>query len=263
MSEGIMLTILNTAANGSYSTRELIRTAGYSPSTVIKYLDEMEKRDLIERVRAKRMGPGGPPILINATRRGLAWTNGELSSLLQKLYKDHGAVWGPSRTFSFWGITFYGAPDIFSKSKLESSPFEQVLEPDPEFYDNLTISTDGPFPSIESLIAWVSKTKNPRYLAASALLLGHPDLDFDRLRKLATHFESLNRIGFLASLSSVRNIAVKISPQPKQETMLPSYLPVNRETAVLARHWHIINPLSKSVVEEMSQLYGSSLQTNK
>ncbi len=111
ISEGIMLTILNRAANGNYSTREIIRTTGYSPSTVIKYIGEMEKRDLIERVRAKRMGPGGPPLLVRPTRRGIAWTDGELGSLLQKLHKDYGVVWGPRRTFSFWGITFYGAPD--------------------------------------------------------------------------------------------------------------------------------------------------------
>ena len=253
-----MLTILNAAANGTYSTREIIQITGHSPNTVIKYIDEMEKRDLIERVRAKRMGPGGLLILVSPTKRGNAWTEGALGSLLQKLHKEHGAVWGPRRAFSFWGITFYGAPDIFSKEKIESSPFEPVVEPYPDFYDNPVESGNGPFPSIESLIVWASKTSDPRYLAASALLLRYPKLNFESLKKLATHFGSLNRVGFLSSLSSTHSTAEKISPRPKNELMLSLSLPASKETVTLARRWHIINPLSKSVVDEMSQLYGSS-----
>lgn len=253
-----MLNILNTAANGTYSTREMIRITGYSPNTVIKYIEEMEKRDLVERVKAKRMGPGGPPILVRPTKRGIAWTEGTLSSLLHKLHREHGAVWGPRRAFSFWGISFFGPPDIFSGRKIESSPFELVVEPNPEFYDNPAESGNGPFPSIESLIVWASKSRNPRYLAASTILLSHPKLDFEYLRKLATHLGSLNRIGFLFSLSSVSSIAEKITPLPKHELMLSRSLPLSKETVTLARRWHVINPLSKSVVEEMSQLYGSS-----
>ncbi|MBX8632647.1 MAG: winged helix-turn-helix transcriptional regulator, partial [Thermoplasmata archaeon YP2-bin.285] len=49
MKEEIALTILARIFNGSYSVRELIRTTGYSPNTVVSYLKELESRGLIIR----------------------------------------------------------------------------------------------------------------------------------------------------------------------------------------------------------------------
>lgn len=257
MRQEVLLNILSTIANGTYATRELVRASGYSPNTVIRYLNEMERRGLIERVRARRIGRGRPPIVLRSTQLGLSWMREDQTSLFTKLHNEVGALWGPRRSFSFWGVPFLGKPDIFVRKKIDASPFERVVEAHPQVYRYPVETSSGAFPSLESLATWASTTDEPRYIGAAAILLRHPRLDAHELTELARERGTWNRIGFLAALAKPNKVAGTLRPHRRREVMLSSSLPVDKETAKLARYWNISNPVSASLISEMVQLYGN------
>lgn len=258
MKQHILLDILSRVTDGTYTTRELIRASGYSPNTVVRYLDDLEKRGLIERVRATKLGPGRPPIVLRATERGLSWAREDQMAVFSKLHHDLDALWGPKKSFSFWGVPFYGKPDIFAKEKVDSTPFELVIEKRPSLYANSIETGMGVYPSLESLATWASSSPNPRFLAATAVLLRGPRLNVDRLVSLAKSSRAQNRVGFLATLSGASEVAKRIHVGISTERMLPRLIPVESETAELARRWKVSNPVSAAIVKEMVQLYGGS-----
>ena len=258
MHQEILLHLLTSIAGGTYTTRELIEISGYSPNTVIRYLDELEGRGLIERMRAKKPGRGRPPVVRRPTERGLSWMRGDQVAVFNKLRREAGVLWGPRRSFSFWGVPFYGQSDIFATKELDATPFELVVERRREVYANPIEREDGVYPSIESLAAWAATSNNPRYLGATAVLLKNPRLDVDVLLKLAARIGSWNRLGFLASLSGATRALERIPPPKSREKMLPSRVPVDRQTEKLARRWKVDNPVSEAVVKEMVRLYGSA-----
>ena len=257
MRHEILQDILSATASGTYTTRELIKASGYSPNTVIRYLDELEGRGLVERIRATKIGRGRPPIILRPTQPGLAWMREDQIGVFRKLHRETDALWGPRQSLSFWGVPFYGTPDVFARKRIDSSPFELVVEKRPALYENPVENDSGVFPSLESLAAWVSASDNPRYIAAAAVLLNHPKLDVDRIVKLATRTGSRNRLGFLASVTGAEEVLTELPSPDRNERMLARSSPVDEETVRLARRWKIVNPVSRSVVKEMLRLYGS------
>lgn len=257
MRDNIALGILSAIASGTYTTRELIRASGHSPNTVIRYLDDLEERGLIERVKARKAGLGRPPIVLRATQRGLSWMRDDQISVFTKLHGKSDALWGPKRSFSFWGVPLYGRPDVFAKKRIDASPFELVVERNPPFYEHSVETDSGVFPALESLATWASTSDNPRYLGAAAVLLTSPKLDIHKLKETAAGMGTWNRLGFLASLAGADKVAKQLPSPGKDERMLAGSLPVDNKTAELAHRWRVINPISGSVVTEMVGLYGN------
>ena len=165
-------------------------------------------------------------------------------------------MWGPKRSFSFWAVPFYGKPDVFAKKKIDASPFDLVVEKRPSVYEGPVDNSRGTFPSLESLAAWASRSENPRYLAATAVLLNHPKLDVAKVVSLATRMRSGNRLGFLASLAGAEKVVNELPLPGRNERMLPRSSPADKETGRLAQRWKVVNPVSQSAVREMVRLYG-------
>src|SRR6266508_3831543 len=236
--------LLSTMASGVYSTRDVIQITGHSPNTIIGYLKGMEDQGLIERVQGRRFGPGRPPIVHRVTPHGMEqWRSLETSAFLQ-LRKAAGAIWGPRRSFSLWGVPLIGPSDIFLRAIADTKLFEMVLEKNPAIYGRPLERPDGAYPRLEALIAWAAGGKNPRYLAAASVLLSRSDLDVRALRELSQRFRTMNRVGFLASLAGAHGVTAHLQPEDKWQRMLPEAAPVDDVTAKAARTWHVRNPLS-------------------
>ncbi len=258
MRDEIMLDILSAIARGTYTTRELIRVSGHSPNTVIRYLNGLQERGLIDRVNARKTGPGRPPTVLRATELGLSWMKSDQVSVLRKLHKEADALWGPKKSFSYWGVPLFGRADVFAKKKVDASPFELIVEKTGPLYEHPVENVEGFFPSRESLATWASTSDNPRFLGAGAVILKSPDLDVERLTKNATAMGACNRVGFLASLSGIDRVVNALPKPVKDERMLERRLPVDDQTEALARRWRVTNPVSASVVTDMVHLYGGT-----
>ena len=250
----IAVNILSAATYGAPTTTELIRATGYSPSTVIRYLDELEHRGWMERLPTERPGVGRPPIVRRSTDEGIDYLRGAEMGLFRKL--SGGGVhilWGPVRALTEWGVPFIGRPDIFADRAIDAAPFPVTLEGSPAFYEEPLTTEDGKFPALESLIAWAAKSGDSRRVAASAILLRDPRLRVDRLVERAEQMGARNRVGFMAALAGRR---LQLRPATRSERMLGSPVPVETETEALARMWHVENPTSAALVKAMERLYG-------
>lgn len=258
MNTRIAAHLMSLVATGAYSTRDLIRIAGYSPNTMLRYLRQLGEQGLVERIEAQRFGRGRPPIIHSLTPLGLdQLRHFEISSFMQ-VRKASGAVWGPRRSFSFWGVPFFGQPDLFSKRRLSSTWFEVVIEVRPGIYARPVDGPDGTYPRLEALLAWAATSGNPRYLAAASVLLSRRDLNLEELAALARQFRSVNRVGFLALIGGAHRVVKRLRPTGSSEVMLAEPLPGDDATARLAVRWRVKGPLSQAVVKEMQQLYGRS-----
>src|SRR3990172_904869 len=183
--------LMSLVANGAYPTRELIRIAGYSPNTTLKYLGQLEEEGLVERIEAGRFGGGRPPIVHGLTPSGLDQLRRfEISSFTQ-LRKSTGVVWGPRRSFALWGVPLFGRPDIFSRTELTSTWFEVVVEGRSGVYKHPIDGPDGAFPRLEALLAWAATSGNPRYLAAVSVLLSGRALGVEDLAPPACQSRSV------------------------------------------------------------------------
>jgi len=250
--------LMSLVATGAYPTRELIRIAGYSPNTTLRYLGQLEDQGLVERIEARRFGRGRPPIVHGLTPSGLDQLRRfEISSFTQ-LRKDTAVVWGPRRSFAFWGVPLFGRPDVFSRTELTSTWFEVVVEGRPGVYTRPIDGPDGAFPRLEALLAWAATSGNPRYLAAVSVLLSRRDLSVEDLATLACQYRSVNRVGFLAAMGGANRVAKRFRPTRSSEVMLEEPLPRDVATAKLAARWRVRGPLSQAVAKEMQRLYGGS-----
>jgi len=250
--------LMSLVATGAYPTRELIRIAGYSPNTTLRYLGQLEDQGLVERIEARRFGRGRPPIVHGLTPSGLDQLRRfEIASFTQ-LRKGTGVVWGPRRSFAFWGVPLFGRPDIFSRTELSSTWFEVVLEGRPGVYARPIDGPDGAFPRLEALLAWAATCGNPRYLAAVSVLLSRRDLSVEDLSALARQYRSVNRVGFLAAIGGANQVAERFRPTRSSEVMLEEPLPGDDAAVKLAARWRVRGPLSQAVVKEMQRLYGGS-----
>lgn len=250
--------LMSLLGTGAYSTRELIRIAGYSPNTTLRYLGQLVEQGLVERIEARRFGRGRPPIVHALTPSGLDQLRRfEVSSFTQ-LRKGSGVVWGPRRSFAFWGVPLFGRPDIFSRTELAPTWFEVVLEGRPGVYTRPIDDSDGTFPRLEALLAWAATSRNPRYLAAASVLLSRRDLSVEDLAILARQYRSVNRVGFLAAIGGANRVAKQFRPTRSSEVMLEETLTRDDATAKFAARWRVRGPLSQTVVKEMQRLYGGS-----
>src|SRR2546425_2478215 len=178
----IALNILSAATYGAHTTTELIKATGHSPTTVIRYLDDLEDRGWMARLPTERPGVGRPPIVRHSTDRGIEYLRDAERGLFQKLSGNGVRIlWGPVRALTQWGVPFMGRPDIFADRPIGAAPFPVTVESSPAFYDDPLTTDDGKFPALESLIAWAAKSGDPRRVAASAVLLRDPRLRVDLL----------------------------------------------------------------------------------
>ena len=250
----IALNILSAATYGAHTTTELIRATGHSPTTVIRYLDDLEHRGWMARLPTERPGVGRPPIVRRSTDAGIEYLRDAEMGLFRKLSGGGVRVlWGPVRALTQWGVPFMGRPDIFADRAIDAAPFPVTVEGNPAFYDEPVTTEDGKFPALESLIAWAAKSGDPRRGAASAVLLRDPRLRVDVLVERAERMGARNRVGFLAALAG-RSLELRPSSPP--ERMLDSSVPVEAETEALARRWRVENPISAALVKDMERLYG-------
>ena len=250
----IALTILSAATYGAPTTTELIRASGHSPTTVIRYLDELEHRGWMTRLPTERPGVGRPPIVRRPTDAGIDYLRGAEMGLFRKL-SGYGVriLWGPVRALTQWGVPFMGRPDIFADRPIDAGPFPVAIEENLAFYDDPLTTDDGKFPALESLIAWAAKSGDSRRVAASAVLLRDPRLRVDLLVDRAERMGARNRVGFMAALAGRK---LELRPATRSERMLDSPVPVDAETEALARVWHVENPISRALVKAMERLYG-------
>src|SRR3972149_6522087 len=229
--------LMSLVATGVYPTRELIRVAGSSPNTTLKYLGQLEEEGLVEGIEARRFGRGRPPIVHGLTPSGLDQLRRfEISSFTQ-LRKATGVVWGPRRSLAFWGVPLFGGPDIFSRTELTSTWFEVVVEGRPGVYTRPIDGPDGAFPRLEALLAWAATSGNPRYLAAVSLLLSCRDLSVEDLANLARQYRSVNRVGFLAAIGGANRVAKRFRPTRSPAVMLEEPLPGDDATANVPPPW--------------------------
>lgn len=174
--------------------------------------------------------------------------------LFRKLSQDRVRIlWGPVRALTQWGVPFMGRPDIFADRPIDAAPFTVALEGNLAFYDEPLTTDDGKFPALESLAAWAAKSGDPRWVAASAVLLRDPRLRVNLLVERAKRMGARNRVGFMAALAGRH---LELRPATPSERMLDSPLPVEAETEALARMWHVENPISAALVKAMERLYG-------
>jgi len=256
MKHEIALGLLSTATYGTHTTTELVRASGHSPTTVVRYLNELEERGWMERLPAERPGVGRPPILRRPTDAGLAYLReAELGWFRKVSGNGVRILWGPVRALAFWGVPFMGRPDIFADRPIEAGPFPVLVERSLMFYEDAVEAEDGRFPALESLVAWAAKSGNPRHVGAAAILLRDPRLRVGRLVERSERMRTRNRVGFLAALSG-GNLGFR--PSPSKEKMLDTTVPVEPETEALARRWRVDNPISATLVKDMERLYGRS-----
>lgn len=248
--------LLSAIGSGIYSTRELIEVTGHSPNTVVKHLEDLARRGLIDRVEAYKPCRGRPPIIHRLTPLGVAYLDNLQTSSFIWLRNEHGALWGPRRTASFWGVPLFGRSDIFARRRIEDSPFEIVLVRGDELYESPVSAPDGAYPNLEAYIAWAAGSGNPRFLSGVAVLVSRRDLFIPRLRELADRFRTTNRLGFLASLSNAHRLVANLDRGRSWETMLVTPAPVDELTEKLASRWRVRNPVAVSYVKEVLQLYG-------
>src|SRR2546425_2883306 len=250
----IALDILSAATYGAHTTTELIKATGHSPTTVIRYLDDLEDRGWMARLSTERPGVGRPPIVRHSTDKGIEYLRDVEMGLFRKLSgNDVRILWGPVRALTQWGIPFMGRADIFADQPIDAAPFTVALEENTAFYDEPLTTEEGKFPALESLVVWAAKSGDPRQVAASAVLLHDSRLHVDRLVQRAEGMGARNRVGFLAALTG-RDF--ELQPGSPSERMLESSVPVEAGTEALARSWRVKSPISAALVKDMERLYG-------
>ena len=250
----IALNILSAATYGAHTTTELIKATRHSPTTVIRYLDDLEHRGWMTRLPTERPGVGRPPIVRRSTEAGIAYLRDAEMGLFRKLSGDGVRIlWGPVRALTQWGVPFMGRADIFADQPIDAAPFPVTVEPSAAFYDDPLTTDDGKYPALQSLIAWAARSSDPRRVAASAVLLRDPRLHVNRMAERAEQMAARNRVGFLSALTGRK---LELRPATRSERMLDSPVPVDAETEALARVWHVENPISAALVNAMERLYG-------
>jgi len=254
MKHDIAFEVLAAVEYGTFTTGELIHRTGRSPTTVIRYLGELEERGWVEREPAARFGAGRPPVVSRPTEAGRAILHQAETAWFRKISSGGARVlWGPTRAMAFWGVSFSGPPDVFTDHAIDTGLFARVVVPKDALYEDPVARGDGLYPSLESLLAWAAQSGDPRLAAAAAVLVSHPQLNVALLTDRSAGLRCPNRVGFLASLAG-RDIGFR--PALRTERMLRFESPVEPATAVLARRWHVERPISAAAVRDLEALYG-------
>ena len=258
MKQEIALNLLQTMADGSYATRELVGASGYSPNTVVSYLKELYHQGLVERQKTERVRPGRPAIVNFPTPEGSEMLRRGKIAAFRKLVKQERVLWGPRGSFAHWGVSFFGRPDIFSKKPVKADPFEVVVEPGSWLYVDPVVLEGNRYPALERFLAWAATSKNPRYLAACAALLRNSAMDVRALADAAKTAKSVNRIGYLAEIAEATEVVGLLKASSSRERMLEGDAPVDMKSARVAERWRVDNPISASLVSDMLNLYGDT-----
>jgi hypothetical protein len=255
MDQDIALQILAVAADGTLGTRDVASATGRSPNTVVRYLRELEVRGLLRRRAAGKIGVGRPRMLCEPTAAGLRLLRLGEQGTLARLDRQARVAWGPVRSFARWGVPFLGWPDLFADRPLEAPGFEVVVERTPALYEDSEARDGGRYPCLEALVAWAAGSGDPRYAAASVLLLRDPRLDPVRLRTKAVAFGSVNRVGFLATLGGARKALRGLAPSARWERMAAGAGPADPDAERAAARWHVRDPIPRGTIDEIRRLY--------
>ena len=254
MKHDIAFEVLAATTYGTFTRGELIHRTGRSPTTVIRYLGELEKRGWVERGATARFGAGRPPVVSRPTEAGREILRQAETAWFRKLASGGARVlWGPTRAMAFWGVPFSSPPDVFMDRIVDAGPFAAVVVPGAALYEGPTMTGDGPYPGLEALLAWAAQSGDPRLVAAAAVLLSHPRLDIATLADRSARLRSINRVGFLAALAR-RDIGFR--PASRRERMLRFDTPVDPATVELAGRWRVDHPVSAAAVRDLEALYG-------
>jgi hypothetical protein len=255
MDQDIALQILAVAADGTLGTRDVASATGRSPNTVVRYLRELEARGLLRRRTAGKIGVGRPRMLCEPTGAGLRFLRLGEAGTLARLERQARVAWGPVRSFTRWGVPFLGWPDLFSDRPIDAPGFEVLVERNPALYEDAEARCGARYPCLEALAAWAAGSGDPRYAAASVLLLRDPRLDPVRLRAKAVAFGSVNRVGFLATLGGARRALRDLAPSVRWERMAAGAGPADPDAERAAARWHVRNPIPRGTVDEIRRLY--------
>ena len=258
MKQEIALNLLQNMADASYATHELVEASGYSPSTVVSYLKELQLQGLVERQKTERVRPGRPAIINFPTAEGGEMLRRGKIAAFRKLAKQERVLWGPRGSFAYWGVPFFGKPDVFSKRPLKADPFEVVVEPSSWLYDNPVVLEGNRYPALEQFLAWAATSKNPRYLAACAALLRNRAVNVRALADAAKRAKSVNRIGYLAEIAEATEVVGFMEATSTRERMLEGDAPIDKKSAQVAERWRVDNPVSVPLVTDMMDLYGDA-----
>ena len=255
MKEEIALTILARIFNGSYSVRELVRTTGCSPNTVVSYLKELESRGLITREKVRKLSRGRPPVFLRGTALGLRWYRTAADGQFFKMHSESGVLWGPRNSFARLGIAFVGPDDILSRKPVETKAFDVVVNNSPLLYENPIVTADGSFISPKGLILLACESGEPRKVAAAVALIKTGRVKDSDAVDIAKRARKQNIIGFLSSLVGKNSISRKLKPTPGKVKLLHFNVPQGPEVSKLADKWHVVNPISKNEVEGLIKIY--------
>ncbi len=255
MREDIALTILSRIINGSYSVRGLAKVTGYSPNTVVSYLRELEDRGLIKKEHIRKLSRGRPPIFPRCTEKGLEWYRIAADALFSKLSLKENVLWGPRRSFALQGIDFVGMDDILSRHPIASKTFDVIVDNSPLLYENPQMTADGLFMSPQSLVLWATESGEPRKIAAAAALISKGKVSDQDVVDIAIRSKKKNKIGFISSLIGNVGISSKLRPDHKKVKLLRFNIPQDPKIHELAREWNILNPISRTDINDVIGTY--------
>ncbi len=256
MNDSITARILNTLEGSAPDVGALIRQSGLASGTVIRYLRELEQAEILVRETGQRRRRGRPPVYFRMTPEGIGFYATLRRALVRRLARQYGAVWGPRTSFTFWGAPFVGGVDLFSPVPIPNPPFPTVRAGFRALYDDRISTPDGEFPRAEPLSAWSARSQDPRLIAIGRWLLGRPQIQIDRLQDAARALGVKNRVGFLAESLGRPLLPRSYRPEARRERLLAVPLPVDAETARLARKWNVANPPTLRFLKDTAASYG-------
>ena len=249
--------ILDLVAHTTATTSNITDLSGFSSATVVKYLRNLEGSGLLRRIPTRRDTAGRPAVVNQLTEEGGRELEHEQLVQFRRLNSAYGSIWGPRRSFSFWGAALIGTTDLFSRRPVQASPFEVVLEERPILYSQPVAGPDQTlFPRLGPLISWGLSSGNYRFIIAATALLRDSKVSWGELLSSAAAFRATNLLGYVAE--SLRLLPRRVlSPRPgRPERMVEVNAPVDSQTTRLARKWRVTRPISIRELKEGLTTYG-------
>jgi hypothetical protein len=257
MDDSIATKILGTASSTLANTSGIVEYTGFSPNTVVRYLRELESRGLITRTKESRVARGRPSLIVQSTELGDRYFAESVRAQFTRIHNEFGAVWGPSQSFSHWGVPLFGRWDVFSKAPIQDSPFEVVRSSITDLYTDTVRSPEGDYPSREALTKWAILSRVPMQVAAAATLLGEGQFDKTRFVADAEKAGFQNRLGYLVEATGTMRVWPSIARATAWEKMTRRRFPLDHSTRLLSEKWHIKNPLAVRQIAKMQSMYSS------
>ncbi len=245
------LTILDALYYSPLSVTDIINITGYSPSAVVKKINDMSEWNFVKITTARKYGGGRGEKIAVPTEEGK-----QLIELLSKAelieLRGRGALAGPRMTFLKHGINFSGRRDVFML-KGEEAVFFDVVVCDKYIFDDGTThgKDDFEYPGIEEFIIWVVESRNPRYISAAIKLImkEKESIDFSHLKYLAVIRHDINRISLMLDLAGAGDEIDMMLLSRKTEKLLGINLDVSEKINALGRKYRVANLPDASMLD--------------